>query len=175
MLLRRFSRRICSAHKMIARNVYLSRLHRMKLRQRLLCFMLRTRYNTDRINLPSCTNWITFVLPNCPEHIFKHSRRMSRARFYKAVQLLEMSGTDTFTTGSTVPQTPVYIQLHLFMTKIGFYGNGAAVEQVRSRYGISVGLVNISVSRVTKVLFSMMSSVIRWPNAAQRKKLCRKA
>ncbi len=141
-------------------------------RQKLVSRLLLSRYLRTRVPLQSCDSWIAHVLPELSDDHFRHHTRMSRQNVGRVVALLEKRGRDVFAPCRRVRQARVAVQLHLFLASLGFYGNGAAFEQVRSRYGLSVGLITKARERVVRVLFSMLGAIIRWPRPSERKTLC---
>jgi len=60
----------------------------------------------------------------------------------------------------------------MFLYFLGFSGNGASVEQARSKYGYSVGMLQNARERVADALYSMMGEMIKWPEADARAAMC---
>jgi hypothetical protein len=48
-----------------------------------ITILLYRQYHRYRVGLPACMDWLSKVLPECSDDIFKHHTRMSRAAFGK--------------------------------------------------------------------------------------------
>ena len=129
--------------------------------------ILKTIRNTRYLNgwtnrLPSAGNihfaWIY------SEQVEDHMRFMRMLRVSPPVfDLLVSSIKDhpVFRNNSNVPQTPVDIQLAVTLYRMGRYGNGASVEDIRRSCGVSVGSVELFTERCFDALKTLHDHFVR--------------
>ena len=73
-----------------------------------------------------------------------------------------------FHNNSNVPQTPVEVQLAIFLFRAGHYGNAASPEAIGHWAGVSPGTVANSTNRVMVALLSLHDDCVRFPTAEEK-------
>lgn len=147
-------------------------LRRLAHRQNTIRVLLEKRYITKRVRLPSCTSWLTTILPSSPDSIFVAHVRMTRSSFGHIVSVLTNRCSNRFSTHSSNRQLPVSTQLYIALHGLGFYGNGANLEQTRVKFGYSTGTIVNCRRRIYDALNDLKDEYITWPDAEERQRLC---
>src|SRR6266581_9023374 len=73
-----------------------------------------------------------------------------------------------FHNNSNVPQTPVEVQLAIFLFRAGYYGNAASPEAIGHWAGVSPGTVANSTNRVMVALLSLHDDCVHFPMAEKK-------
>ncbi len=73
-----------------------------------------------------------------------------------------------FHNNSNVSQTPVEVQLAIFLFRAGHYGNAASPEAIGHWAGVSPGTVANSTNRVMVALLSLHDDCVRFPTAEEK-------
>lgn len=119
---------------------------------------------TKRSHLPLYFNDFRY---NHPRR-FRKKLRVSPAVFDRLVELIE--DDPVFHNNSNNRQFPVYIQLAIFLVRIGHYGNAASPENVAQWAGVSTGLVEKATYRCLVAFLRMHDDVVLLPTAEEKER-----
>jgi len=75
-----------------------------------------------------------------------------------------------FHNNSNVPQTPVEVQLAIFLYRAGHYGNAASPEAIGHWAGVSPGTVVNCTNRVMVALLSLHHECVHFPTAEEKER-----
>jgi hypothetical protein len=75
-----------------------------------------------------------------------------------------------FHNNSNLPQTPVKVQLAIFLFRAGHYGNAASPEAIGHWAGVSPGTVVNCTNRVMVALLSLHDEYVRFPTAEEKER-----
>jgi hypothetical protein len=107
------------------------------------------------------------MLWNYNEYDFKQETRMCRQSFKTLVRTIE--GHPIFQNDSRHPQRLVWEQTYLTLRRLGCNGNAISVGASSRIGGVSFGSVVNYTNRVMAAIFDIMSNLIYWPDAEERK------
>ena len=105
----------------------------------LLGAITNTRYLYPRVIVPKTTALVE-LMGVFEDKEFKVLARMSKQAFFRVLMLIEQHSI--FQNNSKHSQAPVYVQLLVFLSRIGFDGNGASIKRNSIMAGVSVGSVD---------------------------------
>ena len=92
---------------------------------------------------------------------FRKKLRVSTRVFDRLVQLIE--DHQIFHNNSNVPQHPVFIQLAIFLVRVGHYGNASGPEYVAQWAGVCVGTVINATYRCLVAFLALHDEVVMMP------------
>ena len=110
-------------------------------------------------------------------HLLEHWRNSNHNQYRRRVRvdpdifdgILNMiHDHDIFHNNSNVPQTPVEVQLAIFLFRAGHYGNAASPEAIGHWAGVSPGTVVNCTNRVMVALLSRHNEYVRLPTAEEK-------
>jgi hypothetical protein len=117
-------------------------------------------------------------IPKCSQlHLLDFWRAHSPDRFRRKLRvephtfdglISQIKGHPIFHNNSNNPQLSVYIQLSVFLFRVGHYGNAASPEDTAQWAGLSVGAVEKCTDHVIVALLSYHDEVIHLPDATEK-------
>jgi hypothetical protein len=137
----------------------------------LLGAITNTRYLYPRVIVPKTTALVE-LMSVFEDKEFEVLARMSKQAFFRVVMLIEQHSI--FQNNSKHSQAPVYVQLLVFLSRIGFDGNGASVKRNSIIAGVSVGSVEKYCYRCMIAVLELKNKYVIWPNAIERKNISRR-
>ncbi|ETK75263.1 hypothetical protein L915_18106 [Phytophthora nicotianae] len=97
--------------------------------------------------------------------------RMDQNSFERVVALIE--DNPVFSNSSTYSRRPIWFQLAVALDRFGNYGTGASLNRSKRLWGIGKGTVDDYTGRVVLALNQLSARFVRWPSAAERRKISR--
>ena len=117
-------------------------------------------------------------IPKCSQlHLLDHWRAYSPERFRRRLRVEpetfdhlvnKIENHPIFHNNSNNRQLPVHIQLSIFLSRAGHYGNASSPEDAAQWSGYSVGAVEKSTDRVVIALLSHHDQAIHLPDAVEK-------
>jgi len=130
------------------------------------------RYLAPRIHNVVKRSTPLVFLHSLDEKRFRQEVRLSPTAFHGLVQLL--APHTVFQSRSQNFQCSVEVQLAVFLTKLGRFGNGGSVGILARVYGISEGCVQLYYQRCMIAILSLEKDVVVWPTVVERQRMSRR-
>jgi hypothetical protein len=99
---------------------------------------------------------------------FRKKMRVSPPVFERLVELIE--NDDIFHNNSHVPQSPIPIQLAIFLVRLGHYGNASSPEYVAQWAGVSVGTVINATYRCLIAFLALHDEAVMMPPEEEKER-----
>jgi hypothetical protein len=137
----------------------------------------RYRELLDKITKTRVLNAAPPIPKSSQLHLLDHWRTHNPERFRRKLRVepktfdclvSRIQDHSIFHNNSNNSQLPVYIQLYVFLFRVGHYGNASSPEDTAQWAGISVGGVEKCTDRVIVALLSCHDAAIHLPDAAEK-------
>jgi len=115
---------------------------------------------TNKVPRVSCER-ISGLFGKYDDRRFRQIFRVDKDTFVKIHN--EIKGNSVFKNNSRHRQRPSWLQLAVFMSRVGRYGNGASAEDMSSKFGIGQGTVRQYMQRVAAALIDVKDKWVYWP------------
>lgn len=123
--------------------------------------------NSRRVRVPKSLS-ATDVLAQLDDTQFRSYTRVTRRSFDKIVDLIRHD--DVFANKSSCSQTPVELQLHYALYRLGRAGSAGGVKKSATTWGVSAGHIVDCTSRVVQALFNIRDDFVKWSDRQGRQR-----